>query len=110
MKITRKGTTTILQDNKKNFKTFLSNIGKDYDEYKSQNLVLDISLDDSICVADVINCKEIAKKHTQTNHSFVIVSAILDYDSLPQHIIVVPTLQEAFDIIEMEEIERDLGF
>jgi hypothetical protein len=29
---------------------------------------------------------------------------------MPDEIVVVPTLQEAYDIIEMEEIERDLGF
>ena len=29
---------------------------------------------------------------------------------MPDEICVVPTLQEAHDIIEMEDIERDLGF
>jgi len=29
---------------------------------------------------------------------------------MPDEIVVVPTMQEAYDIIEMEEIERDLGF
>ena len=34
---------------------------------------------------------------------------VVDADEVPEEIIVVPTLQEARDIIEMEEIERDLG-
>jgi len=29
---------------------------------------------------------------------------------MPDEIAVVPTIQEAYDIIEMEDIERDLGF
>ncbi len=29
---------------------------------------------------------------------------------MPDEIVVVPTMQEAYDIIEMEDIERDLGF
>jgi hypothetical protein len=29
---------------------------------------------------------------------------------MPDEIVVVPTIQEAYDIIEMEEMERDLGF
>jgi len=33
----------------------------------------------------------------------------LSYDEVPEEISVVPTLQEAKDLIEMEEIERDLG-
>ena len=28
----------------------------------------------------------------------------------PDEIVVVPTIHEAYDIIEMEDIERDLGF
>ena len=33
----------------------------------------------------------------------------LDYDALPPELIVVPTMQEAKAIVEMEDIERDLG-
>ena len=33
-----------------------------------------------------------------------------DLDQMPDEIVVVPTLHEAYDIIEMEDIERDLGF
>ena len=43
-------------------------------------------------------------------HSFVIVSENIDIDKIHEDLIVVPTQQEAFDIIEMEEMERDLGF
>ena len=34
----------------------------------------------------------------------------IDYNAVSSNLIVVPTLLEAHDIIEMEEIERDLGF
>ena len=42
--------------------------------------------------------------------SFVIVATNVSIDEIDEKLIVVPTLQEARDIIEMEEIERDLGF
>ena len=48
--------------------------------------------------------------HRKTKQSFVIVNDAIDFDDVPFEMIVVPTLQEAGDIIEMEEIERDLGF
>ena len=49
--------------------------------------------------------KAFSKKH---NHkSFVIVSKNIDYDKDDLNLI--PTVQEAFDFIEMEEIERDLN-
>jgi hypothetical protein len=34
----------------------------------------------------------------------------LDYNAVPDTLTVVPSILEAHDIIEMEEIERDLGF
>ena len=49
-------------------------------------------------------------KHRATKQSFVIVTNTVNPDDIPEELFVVPTLQEAEDIIEMEEIERDLGF
>jgi hypothetical protein len=34
---------------------------------------------------------------------------MLTYDQVPDGLELVPTLQEAKDVIEMEDIERDLG-
>ena len=48
--------------------------------------------------------------HKSNKQSFVIVSDKVDFDDVPDEIIVVPTMQEAYDIIEMEDMERDLGF
>ena len=45
---------------------------------------------------------------TETEHSFVVVYAHYSPDDFPEELIACPTLQEALDIIEMEEIERDL--
>jgi len=53
---------------------------------------------------------QISNRHRKSKHSFVIVTNQVDLDEMPAEIIVVPTMQEAYDIIEMEEIERDLGF
>ena len=46
-----------------------------------------------------------------------LINKYLDYlnakhfdDEIPDELIVVPSIQEAYDIIEMEEMERDLGF
>ena len=38
------------------------------------------------------------------------VNDAIEVDEVPFEMIVVPTIQEAGDIVEMEEIERDLGF
>jgi hypothetical protein len=45
-----------------------------------------------------------------SNPTKVLVTDSIDYNKVPSSITLVPTLLEAHDIIEMEEIERDLGF
>lgn len=47
---------------------------------------------------------ELSKLFTQNNKSFVLVNSIFHNEN----ICVAPTLKEAHDIIEIEEIERDL--
>jgi hypothetical protein len=52
----------------------------------------------------------LAKNKQEKNTSFVLINAAINLDDLPEHINIVPTLQEAEDILEMEAIERELGF
>jgi hypothetical protein len=110
MKVDKKGHTTILRDTKKDIISFISAISTQYPTYKNQNLILDISLDKNINSNDVLNFKDLAKQHTKAKKSFVIVTDTIEFDQFPAYLTVVPSVLEAHDIIEMEEIERDLGF
>ena len=47
---------------------------------------------------------------TSDQHSRVLVVEAADLEQLPEDCIAVPTLGEAEDLIQMERIERDLGF
>ena len=40
----------------------------------------------------------------------MLVNNHINPDIVPEEIMVVPTIQEAIDVIELEEIQRDLGF
>jgi hypothetical protein len=51
---------------------------------------------------------EISRAHKKSGKSFVLVTDKLDYDDVPEEMSLAPTIQEARDIIEMEDIERDL--
>lgn len=88
------------------FKTF-ENI---YPKIQSKNII--ISLDDfQILASDFIEkILKISDSHQKGKRSFVIVSSRVVPDKLPETLIWAPTLQEAKDIIEMDEIQRDLGF
>jgi len=81
-----------------------------YPRYQNNNVVINLTSLGAISKSDVVEFLGISNQHRDGRHSFVLVSNKIEQDNIPDRLIIVPTLQEAFDIIEMEEIERDLGF
>mgnify|MGYP000423816030 FL=1 len=110
MKVDQKGHTTILKNTQGDYLSFLEKINTQYNVFKNQNLILDLTFDKTISLSDIRLFSDISKLHKKGKKSFVLVVDNVDIDKLPLKMTVVPTLMEAHDIIEMEEIERDLGF
>jgi hypothetical protein len=79
-------------------------------KYKGQNVVLNLLDYEKLILTELLLFLKVSNLHRKTKFSFVIVNNTINPDDIPFEMIVVPTLQEAEDIIEMEEIERDLGF
>ena len=52
----------------------------------------------------------LSRTHKNNGTSFVIVCKGVEIDSIPEELAVVPTIEEALDVLEMDAIERDLGF
>ena len=80
-----------------------------YPKFKNNNVIVNLTALRLIGIEDIIKFLQISNSHRASKQSFVIVSKVAIKEYLNE-IIVVPTLQEAYDIIEMEEIERSLGF
>lgn len=110
MKVEQKGHTTIIKDTKGNFKDFLEKFKDQFSIYKGQNLILDVTSDDQLSLNDLKLAKELAKLHKKEKKTLVFVAENIDFNKIPDYLLVVPSVLEAHDIIEMEEIERDLGF
>lgn len=53
---------------------------------------------------------KLQKEHSKRKKSFILLAPQADFNEIDESLAVVPTQQEAIDMIEMEEIERDLGF
>lgn len=83
-------------------------IMEQYHSFSTKNLVIDLH-EEEVRPSTIVHFEELAHMHLNNKKSFVIVATI-DFDEMDDAIIIVPTVQEAFDIIQMEEIERDLGF
>jgi len=101
-------TTTVFQEHIE-LSTFLENLDKAYPNIKNDHLIINLFPFSNLNAGDILEFLQISNKHRAANKSFVLVTNKVSYNEVPEEIIVVPTLQEASDIIEMEEIERDLG-
>jgi predicted choloylglycine hydrolase len=110
MKVERKGHTTIIKDTNGQTADFLMKVTHEHNSYKNDNLILDLTHDKNLSLEDVKSFSELIKLHVKGKKSIVLVAQNINFNSVPKNIILVPTVLEAHDIIEMEEIERDLGF
>lgn len=111
MKINNCDNYVILEDEENDLEKFSSflefQISK---KFKGQNVVVDLNSNNDLHLDSLLFFLKISNLHRSTKHSFVIVNDSINPDDIPTEIVVVPTLQEAEDIIEMEAIERELGF
>jgi hypothetical protein len=102
------GNTTIVYQEKKDLSIFLKNLEKEYPKLKNDNLIINLFSFEQLTSNDVMEFLQISNQHRDNDKSFVLVTEKVSYDEVPEEITIAPTLQEAKDIIEMEEIERDL--
>jgi predicted GNAT superfamily acetyltransferase len=109
MKVEEKGHTTIVKDTQGDLASFLLKLDHET-SFNKHNLIIDLSSYKNLALKDVLLFTDFYKKHKKGGKSFVLVASIFDFNSDTKNIVVVPSVLEAHDIIEMEEIERDLGF
>jgi hypothetical protein len=110
MKVDVKGHTTVIKDTECDILTFLEKVTNQHESFKHQNLILDLTHDKTTEIASIKTFSDLSKIHKKGKKSFVIVAENIDFNAVPKSLVVVPSVLEAHDIIEMEEIERDLGF
>ena len=106
----KKGNITIITQETVKTPQLVKKLHELYNRFKNDNVIVCLTGLESVLLDELIEFLEVSNTHRGKKHSFVIVTNQVDYDEVPDELVVVPTLQEAFDIIEMEEMERDLGF
>lgn len=111
MKVVEKGNTVTIKDTQGDIAAFQEKIDREYNnKFKDYNIVLDLSHDGKLSLNQILSFLPLSNKHREVKKSFVLVINDFDYGEVPEEMVVVPTVLEAHDIIQMEEIERDLGF
>ncbi|WP_103068369.1 ribonuclease Z [Aquimarina sediminis] len=106
----KEGSTTIITQEKTTIVEFVKGLEDKYESLKNDNIIVNLFSLQKITIDDINEFLLLSNKHKAIKHSFVIVSDKISYNEVPNEITIVPTLQEAYDLVEMEEIERDLGF
>lgn len=110
MKIEQKENHIIVQDEKndvKGFAHYLSNPG--YRHLKDKNVIIDISEYGNLKLDELLAFLKLSNDHRGKSLSLVFVNDTINIEHVPPELIVVPSVQEAEDVIQMEDIERDLG-
>ena len=110
MKVEQKGHTTTIRNTQSSTAEFYQKLHHEYNSFKSQNIIVDLSHDKALTMDDVKLFTDLIKTHAKAKKSLVLVTNSVNFNVVPKNITLVPTILEAHDIIEMEEIERDLGF
>jgi len=87
------------------YNEFIENLSN----FKNDSLIIDFSKTIDADLNEILLFSQISKEQKNNNKSFVLVYKGIDIDKLPDDMVAVPTLKEAEDIIEIENIERDLG-
>ncbi|MEE9350552.1 MAG: ribonuclease Z [Flavobacteriaceae bacterium] len=101
--------TVVIPNLKSSFSEFHKELLENYTKYSYDNVIIDLSKTD-ITLNDFEIFETISEKQTLNGTSFVIINARYNVDELPETLIVVPSFQEAIDMVEMDEMTRDLDF
>ena len=110
MQVTKNEKYTLVKPSQNLASSFFTIFKNEYPHFVNEHLIIDFSENINIQIEEIILFLDLSVQHKTHGTSFVIIANNVNIDSLPEELSVVPTLTEATDILEMEAIERDLGF
>lgn len=91
------------------FKTFKDAFTNQYKVFNN-HIILDLISFDKLDTGSINSFLQFAKTSRAHKKSFIIVAQNIDIDNISEEISCVPTLLEAQDTLEMDNLERDLDF
>lgn len=110
MIIEKTNIATICKNDENSIEEFFQNFSKNYSKFAKDNIIIKFSDSKGEEKENILLFLQYSEEHRNNGMSFVFVLNGISTDDFPDEIMIVPTLEEALDIIEMENIERDLGF
>lgn len=110
MKIEQKSDYILFDSEESVFTDFNTFFANNHENFANHNIFVYLSSKVSVDERDISVFLQYADSHKESGTTFVIICQNIDVDNFPESFNIAPTLQEAEDILEMENIQRDLGF
>lgn len=108
MIVDRNDSTTLITQESISLPKFRERFRDSYEKFRNDNIIVNLLAFTGITANDLMELHEVALDHMKTGKSFVIVNDSVNYEDVNTDLVVVPTVKEAYDLIEMDEIARDL--
>jgi len=100
----------ICKNSEESIELFFNQFSENYSNFANNNIIIEFSDNKGEEKENILLFLQYSVQHQNNGMSFVLVMNGINVDDFPDEITIVPSLTEAKDIIEMENIERDLGF
>ena len=110
MTIENKENYVLITSNENSFTEFHNSLVKQIHAFSKDHLIIQISDEIEVKSEDFLLFLSIADQKKENGTSFVVIKTNINADDFPDNFNIVPTLIEAQDILEMEAMERELGF
>lgn len=110
MEISKKENYTLITATENSFTEFFNAFTVDQLHNVITHKIIQLSENLNTTIENLSLFLDIANNHRVNGTSFVVIVNGIDIDDAPEEINIVPTITEAEDLLEMEAIERDLGF
>lgn len=110
MKVIQKDNYKIIREEEGDITILATKLSQQHVEVENDNVVVDLLNFSPVSTENLLSFLEFSNLHRRNKKSFVIVAKDISIDEIPEELMVVPTLKEAEDVVNMEDLERDLGF
>ena len=110
MEFTKTKQYTLIKPTENTVYEFVEDFKKNLSNFKNEHLIIDFSEKINTNIKELMLFLELSLTQKKDGTSFVLISHGINIDEISDEINIVPTFNEALDILEMDAIERDLGF
>lgn len=110
MKVEHHKHCVVIKDTQGDIHSFVAKLTHEHKSFEQENMILDLTHYADLTLKELNLFMDLSKTHKAQKKSFVLVAKDLDFNLISEKLTIVPSQLEAHDLIELDEIERDLGF